>query len=68
MVLLRLTIKVPPRERLNVGSPSLSDDGNAGSGGGTKFLLVVPDPEKITVGMLAGMIQTQWKKLRPGVP
>lgn len=69
MVLLRLTVKVPPRECLDVHSPSLPNESNdrSGSGGGTMFLLVIPDPEKATVGMLADMIQAKWKKLRPGV-
>lgn len=69
MVLLRLVVKIPPRERLDAGSPSPSDDGNdnSGSGAGTKFLIVVHHPENVTIGMLAGLIQDRWKKLRPDV-
>ena len=80
MVLLRLTVVVPPRDYLNPGLPTLDsvvverddDVGSTGrniaggNNGGTKFLLVVDNAEGMTVSQLASEIQKKWQKLRPG--
>lgn len=71
MVFLRLTIKVLPRERLSNGT-SIERDKDAGAGvngvpsGKTiTFLVPVADPEHVTLGALAGLIQNKWSQLRP---
>ncbi|RHZ46326.1 uncharacterized protein CDV56_100739 [Aspergillus thermomutatus] len=80
MVFLRLTVKVYPREQTQ-SSSSFSirsflgdrdrDASSQGSSGPTagkpaSFLLVLENPEEVTLGGLAGMIREKWAKLRPG--
>ncbi|KKZ65106.1 hypothetical protein EMCG_01346 [[Emmonsia] crescens] len=65
MVLLRLTVKVFPREQL--GQPSTPDSGvndNAAHKAMT-FLMVLWKPEQVKLGKLAYMIQEKWKRLKP---
>lgn len=59
------------RDRDN-GAGSASATGSDGGGGSNgvsgkpvNFLLVVEQPEEVTLGALAGMIQEKWTKLRP---
>ena len=79
MVFLRLTVKVLPRERLFEGSqsskltPTTTGEhenngvvaGGASSDKPTTFLVPVDNPEEVTLGGLAGLIQDMWKRLRP---
>lgn len=81
MVFLRLTVKIYPREQLQSTSSfsfrsilgdrgNDRDDANRGSAGSAagkpaSFLLVLGNPEDVTLGGLAGMIQDKWRKLRP---
>ncbi|OKL58262.1 hypothetical protein UA08_06469 [Talaromyces atroroseus] len=80
MVFLRLTVKVLPRERLLEGSQSSkvtpSTTGNHDRNGvvvngastpGKPIILMVPveNPEEVTLGGLAGLIQDMWARLRP---
>jgi hypothetical protein len=81
MVFLRLSVKVYPRDQLPSSSSFslrsiLGDrDRENGSQPGSNsaalkpagFLLILDDPEAVTLGGLAGMIQTKWRKLRPNV-
>ncbi|EEQ86810.1 uncharacterized protein BDCG_01930 [Blastomyces dermatitidis ER-3] len=64
MVLLRLTVKVYPREQL--GRPSTPNQ--AGENEGRKsinFLLPVHQPERVMLGNLAHMIREKWMTLQP---
>ncbi|OJD17108.1 hypothetical protein AJ78_02752 [Emergomyces pasteurianus Ep9510] len=65
MVLLRLTVKVFPREQLRQPSTKdrAADDDVARPA--TTFLIVVWRPEEVTLGKLAYMIQEKWKRLKP---
>lgn len=79
MVFIRLTIKVLPREQLPTASSSFSirsilrdrnkedvdKNGNGAAGKPVSFLIPLHNPEEVTLGALAGMIQEKWKKLRP---
>ncbi|EED14607.1 conserved serine-rich protein [Talaromyces stipitatus ATCC 10500] len=79
MVFLRLTVKVLPRDRVleDVGSstaPNPISNGDKESVTAVKgaalekviiFQLPVRDPDSITLGALAGLIQEKWKLLRP---
>ncbi|KAL1961674.1 hypothetical protein VTN77DRAFT_1349 [Rasamsonia byssochlamydoides] len=79
MVFIRLTIKVLPREQLPTTSSSFSirsilgdrnkedadKNGNGAAGKPVSFLIPLRNPEEVTLGALAGMIQEKWKKLRP---
>ncbi|GFF60257.1 hypothetical protein IFM62136_04519 [Aspergillus lentulus] len=78
MVFLRLTVKVYPREQTQSSSSFsirsfLGDrdrdasSQNSGPTGGkpASFLLVLENPEEVTMGGLAGMIREKWAKLRP---
>lgn len=74
MVLLRLTVKVLPREQLPSASATFfrsilrdrkEDVDNSAAGKPATFLLVLRNPEEVTLGGLAGMIQQKWRKLRP---
>jgi len=73
MVFLRLTVKVLPREQLPSTSSTFlrsilgdrKDDADASAAKPATFLLVLRNPEEVTLGGLAGMIQEKWKKLRP---
>jgi hypothetical protein len=80
MVFLRLTVKILPREQLVTTSSSssirstLSDpsrkeeadsNGNDAAGKAASFLLVLQNPEEVTLGSLARMILEKWTKLRP---
>jgi hypothetical protein len=81
MVFLRLSVNVYPRDQLPSSSSFslrsiLGDrDRENGSQSGSNsaalkpagFLLILDDPEDVTLGGLAGMIQTKWRKLRPNV-
>lgn len=66
MVLLRLSVKVyPPDLRARDGrdkSQSSSDTTAAEPAG---FLLLLHDPEMVTLAGLAAMTRERWKKLRP---
>ncbi|KAG5288313.1 hypothetical protein I7I48_10518 [Histoplasma ohiense] len=64
MVLLRLTVKVFPPEPLRQQStPDTTEvDGGRNS---INFLLVVRNPEEVTLGRLAYMIQNKWAILKP---
>ncbi|KAL4861462.1 hypothetical protein BDV12DRAFT_180273 [Aspergillus spectabilis] len=81
MVFLRLTVKVYPRDQTPTSS-SFSfrsllgdrerDDASRTSSGTTtgkpaSFLIVLENPDDVTLGGLAGMIRVKWRKLRPGV-
>ena len=62
MVLLRLTVKIPPPEvvqnrRRSTGTAQEKP---------TSFLLVIRNPEQLTLGELTWMITEKWFKLRPG--
>lgn len=69
MVFLRLTVKVLPRElpkpawQRNGDTDNAADDTPVGKT--ITFLVPVPDPESVSLGALAGLIQEKWKKLRP---
>ncbi|PGH05284.1 hypothetical protein GX51_03005 [Blastomyces parvus] len=65
MVLLRLTVKVYPREQL--GQPATPDQAvdNDEPPKSTNFLLLVRQPEQVMLGNLAYMIREKWKQLRP---
>ncbi|PKY04686.1 hypothetical protein P168DRAFT_326488 [Aspergillus campestris IBT 28561] len=75
MVFLRLTVKVYPREQTQSSGSFFRhligerDNNDSAANGAAKkpasFLLVLPDPEEITLGGLAGRIQEKWRKLRP---
>ncbi|PGH19650.1 hypothetical protein AJ80_03805 [Polytolypa hystricis UAMH7299] len=66
MVLLRLTIKVLPREQLGAGGlASIAHGNNTAAEKATSFLLILPDPEKVKLSELAYMITEKWSKLRP---
>jgi hypothetical protein len=80
MVFLRLTVKILPREQQVTTSSSssirstLSDpsgkkeadsNGNDAAGKAASFLLVLQNPEEVTLGSLARMILEKWTKLRP---
>ncbi|KAL2815652.1 hypothetical protein BDW59DRAFT_15347 [Aspergillus cavernicola] len=80
MVFLRLTVKVYPRDQIQT-SNSFSfrsllgdrerDDSSRNSSDTTtgkpaSFLIVLENPEDVTLGGLAGMIREKWRKLRPG--
>ncbi|KAJ5115346.1 hypothetical protein NUU61_001105 [Penicillium alfredii] len=81
MVFLRLQVKVFPREQVPSGpsffrsilgkdndrSRDENGRGNLVSAGGrsASFLIVLMQPEEVTLGGLAGMIQEKWKKLHP---
>lgn len=78
MVFLRLTVKIYPPEQIQASSSfSLrsilsSDDAARNSsavpaGKPANFLLVLQNPEDVTLGGLAKMIQEKWTKLRPTV-
>jgi hypothetical protein len=69
MVFLRLTVKVLPRE----GHPSTISDhdtngvteNGATPGKPITFLVPVENPEEVTLGGFAGLIQDMWFRLRP---
>ncbi|OAX79935.1 hypothetical protein ACJ72_05740 [Emergomyces africanus] len=65
MVLLRLTVKVYPREQL--GQPCTPDSAanNDVTRPAATFLMVVWRPEEMKLGKLACMIQEKWKRLKP---
>lgn len=81
MVFLRLTVKIYPREQIQPTSSfsfrsilgdrsSDRDDAGRNSLGSTagkpaSFLLVLQNPEEVTLGGLAKMVQEKWRKLRP---
>ncbi|KAH2642163.1 hypothetical protein KXW54_001476 [Aspergillus fumigatus] len=78
MVFLRLTVKVYPREQTQssssfsirsfLGDRDRDASGqNSGQAAGkpASFLLVLENPEEVTMGGLAGMIREKWTKLRP---
>ncbi|ODM15383.1 hypothetical protein SI65_09324 [Aspergillus cristatus] len=77
MVFLRLTVKIYPPEQIQSSSSFsfrsiLSSDNDAGrnssgapAGKPASFLLVLENPEDVTLGGLAKMIQAKWTKLRP---
>jgi hypothetical protein len=81
MVFLRLTVKVYPREQTQpsnsfsfrslLGDRERDDDNRTSSstaaGKPASFLIVLENPEDVTLGGLAGMIRAKWRKLRPGV-
>ncbi|KAI1975152.1 hypothetical protein LOZ51_002242 [Ophidiomyces ophidiicola] len=59
MVVLRLTVKIPPAEVAGkTASPPKS----------TTFMLPVYEPEKMKLGALAWRITEQWRKLCPDAP
>lgn len=60
MVLLRLIVKVLPREA--PGQPS------SGSGKIPSFLLIAREPEKLTLAGLVWMITEKWSRMRPMDP
>lgn len=79
MVLLRLSVNVYPRDQLP-SSSSFSfrsilgdrDRENSGQSGSNSaivkpagFLVILDDPEDVTLGGLAAMIHEKWRKLRP---
>ncbi|KAL4822075.1 hypothetical protein BDW67DRAFT_179892 [Aspergillus spinulosporus] len=80
MVFLRLTVKVYPREQTQpsnsfsfrslLGDRERDDDNRTSSstaaGKPASFLIVLENPEDVTLGGLAGMIRAKWRKLRPG--
>lgn len=77
MVFLRLTVKVLPRELVHkdpvLRDPSLASERDANSVVANEakpekviaFLVPIPNPEEVTLGALAGLIQKQWVRLRP---
>lgn len=76
MVFLRLTVKIYPPEQIQSNSSFSfrsilsSDDAGRNSSGApagkpASFLLVLENPEDVTLGGLAKMIQAKWTKLRP---
>ncbi|KAL2830370.1 hypothetical protein BJY01DRAFT_227326 [Aspergillus pseudoustus] len=79
MVFLRLTVKVFPRDQTPASNTfSLRsflgdrdrDDSNRNASGTAagkpaSFLIVLENPEDVTLGGLAGMIKDKWEKLRP---
>ncbi|KAL5336317.1 hypothetical protein BJX70DRAFT_400818 [Aspergillus crustosus] len=81
MVFLRLTVKVYPRDqtpttnsfsfRALLGDRERDDASRTSSstttGKPASFLIVLENPEDVTLGGLAGMIRGKWRKLRPGV-
>ncbi|GFF82769.1 hypothetical protein IFM61606_02535 [Aspergillus udagawae] len=79
MVFLRLTVKVYPREQTQSSSSfsirsflgdrdrdASSQNSGPTAGKPASFLLVLENPEEVTMGGLAGMIREKWAKLRPG--
>lgn len=60
MVFLRLTVKVYPPESLQN-----MDDVESSAAKPVSFLLVLDNSEDVTLAGLAGLIQKQWKTLRP---
>lgn len=60
MVFLRLTVKVYPPECLQN-----RDDIESSPAKPVSFLLVLDNSEDVTLAGLAGLIQKQWKTLRP---
>jgi hypothetical protein len=78
MVFLRLTVKVYPREQTQSSSSfsirsflgdrdrdASSQNSGPTAGKPASFLLVLENPEEVTMGGLAGMIREKWTKLRP---
>ena len=67
MVFLRLTVKVqPPDYSLNRDDASdLPNNPGTASPKPVSFLVVLDNPEEVALGTLAGLIQKQWKTLRP---
>ncbi|RLL96320.1 hypothetical protein CFD26_106325 [Aspergillus turcosus] len=78
MVFLRLTVKVYPREQTQSSSSfsirsflgdrdrdASSQNSGPTAGKPASFLLVLENPEEVTMGGLAGMIREKWAKLRP---
>ncbi|GIJ84787.1 hypothetical protein Asppvi_003638 [Aspergillus pseudoviridinutans] len=78
MVFLRLTVKVFPREQTQSSSSfsirsflgdrdrdASSQNSGPTAGKPASFLLVLENPEEVTMGGLAGMIREKWAKLRP---
>ncbi|EAW23582.1 uncharacterized protein NFIA_022930 [Aspergillus fischeri NRRL 181] len=78
MVFLRLTVKVYPREQTQSSSSfsirsflgdrdrdASSQNSGSTAGKPASFLLVLENPEEVTMGGLAGMIREKWAKLRP---
>ncbi|KLJ09872.1 hypothetical protein EMPG_14707 [Blastomyces silverae] len=64
MVLLRLTVKVYPREQL--GQSSTPDQaGDNDDRKSINFLLLVHHPEQVMLGNLAHMIREKWMTLKP---
>lgn len=61
MVLLRLTVKIPPPDVVQSRRRSTSN----AQAKPTSFLLVIRDPEQLTLGELTWMITDKWSKLRP---
>lgn len=77
MVLLRLSVNVYPREQLPSSSSFsirsfLGDRENNGQSSSNsaavkpaRFLVILHDPEDVTLGGLAAIIHEKWRKLRP---
>lgn len=62
MVLLRLTVKIPPPEVVQHRRRSTN---STAQGKPTSFLLVIRNPEQTTLGELTWLITEKWSKLRP---
>ncbi|EEH35024.2 hypothetical protein PAAG_06071 [Paracoccidioides lutzii Pb01] len=68
MVLLRLTVKIFPGEQLiQQRSTSFGDgeDSDEDPHNTISFLMVLPQPEQVTLRQLAQMIQMKWRQLQP---
>ncbi|KAL1956610.1 hypothetical protein VTO42DRAFT_6957 [Malbranchea cinnamomea] len=65
MVLLRLTVKVLPPEVVTQTRHRAVHDAQSKP---TSFLLVLRNPENVTLGELCWMIREKWAKLRPDAP
>jgi hypothetical protein len=69
MVVLRLLVKIPPPQLQtghSFGGVNSTNHSNGDGATETMFMLILRNPEKISMRTLTGQIQDKWMKLRPG--